>query len=383
MEKNRKKRFWIVMISLGALSLVLNGLTFVNGFADFYMDHFYLIFSAPIAKVVGLIPFSVTAVLIVVTVLYCLFLLVCALILPFRHKKEKYVRFFMRILRGAIAAVLVFVLLITLTYLVPSRQSKLEINGHGNKEYSTEELKILRNYIVENLNEMSVQMERDEYGFAAYSGDREAEMKKTFLKFAEENPRFRGGYVKSKNAVISKINYYQGILSTTYAPTMEINENRYLSQVNKPQTHFHELAHVKGYYYEDEANYWSFRIATQSDNAFIRYSGWQLAYSYVDNAFYLSVDNGVDQDEYFEQIQLNEGAAWDSFHYWDYGAEMKFLEELSEQEEEFLTETAEKIDQVDDKVDEIAEPYIPKTYYDHVTYLLLQYYDGILYNKGE
>ena len=54
---------------------------------------------------------------------------------------------------------------------------------------------------------------------------------------------------------------------------------------NMPFTICHELAHLKGYIYEDEANFIAFMACINSDNLFFQYSGYLNVLNYVSKDF--------------------------------------------------------------------------------------------------
>ena len=77
--------------------------------------------------------------------------------------------------------------------------------------------------------------------------------------------------------------------------TMEANVNIDISPYSIGSTMCHELAHLRGFMREDEANYISYRACMASDSLDLQYSGTMLALIHTGNALY-----GQNADRYFE-----------------------------------------------------------------------------------
>ena len=67
---------------------------------------------------------------------------------------------------------------------------------------------------------------------------------------------------------------------------MEANYNDVMGIMKKPATMCHELAHIRGYIYEDEANFIAFLACVESDDAAFQYSGYLSVLNYVANDLY-------------------------------------------------------------------------------------------------
>lgn len=68
--------------------------------------------------------------------------------------------------------------------------------------------------------------------------------------------------------------------------SMEANYNDVMSIMKKPATMCHELAHIRGYIYEDEANFIAFLACVESDDVAFQYSGYLSVLNYVANDLY-------------------------------------------------------------------------------------------------
>jgi hypothetical protein len=68
--------------------------------------------------------------------------------------------------------------------------------------------------------------------------------------------------------------------------TGEANINVAFPDYTMPYTAAHELSHQRGIAREDEANFMAFLVCIESDDAYIRYSGYLNLYDYVVSALY-------------------------------------------------------------------------------------------------
>lgn len=112
------------------------------------------------------------------------------------------------------------------------------------------------------------------------------EAKKAYLALAEEYPVFGGLYPRPKHVFFSRLMSYTEITGVFTPWTMEANVNIDISPYSIGATMCHELAHLRGFMREDEANYISYRACMASDSADLQYSGTMLALIYTGNALY-------------------------------------------------------------------------------------------------
>ena len=84
---------------------------------------------------------------------------------------------------------------------------------------------------------------------------------------------------------------------------MEANYNKVAYVTNLPVTMCHELAHLKGYIQEDEANFIGFLACISSDDLLFQYSGYLSVLNYVNNDFYEAV--GEDYERYMAEVQID------------------------------------------------------------------------------
>jgi len=119
------------------------------------------------------------------------------------------------------------------------------------------------------------------------------EAKQAYENLAEEYAIFGGLYPVPKHVFFSRIMSYTEITGVFTPWTMEANVNVDISPYSIGSTMCHELAHLRGFMREDEANYISYRACMASDSKDLQYSGTMLALIHTGNALY-----GKDAERY-------------------------------------------------------------------------------------
>lgn len=120
------------------------------------------------------------------------------------------------------------------------------------------------------------------------------EAQKAYQALAEEYPVFGGLYPVPKHVFFSRIMSWTEITGVFTPWTMEANVNIDISPYSIGSTMCHELAHLRGFMREDEANYISYRACMASESVDLQYSGTMLALIHAGNALY-----GQDAERYY------------------------------------------------------------------------------------
>lgn len=272
--------------------------------------------------------------------------------------------------------------------------------GEDTGEYTLEELVAFRNMVVEKCNTLSAQMIRTEDGEILYvpdalkesteeTGQQEGAAKQE-EDTAEQTDRKEStstmgaqavlamkalgqtydqldGYYPKPKALLTSDFFSQQYMCGYYFPfSMEANYNDVMYIMNKPATMCHELAHLRGYIYEDEANFISYLACTQSEDLLFQYSGYLSVLNYLDNDFYKAV--GKDAKKYLEQPRIEEQVYEDNVF-----VTQKEWERI-EKKAWISTETVEQVSdafiETNLKVNGVADGKIS---YSRVVRLLLQY----------
>lgn len=243
------------------------------------------------------------------------------------------------------------------------------------KSYTDRELAMVRDHIVENLNTLSEQMERDETGFLVYGESITGTAVASMQKLGETYDQLAGYYPEAKQILSSDFLSQQYMMGYYFPFSMEANYNSSMYVVNTPATVCHELAHLKGIIYEDDANFIGFLACIESEDPFFRYSGYMSVLNYVEKEFNRSRSDALDKRTHpevarsvkYDNIFLTD-EAWEKVEK-KAVVETAVVKAASNQ----MTESLLKVNGVEDGMKS----------YSRVVQLLLEYYDGILYFTGE
>lgn len=169
--------------------------------------------------------------------------------------------------------------------------------------YTLQDLTALRNMLVEKCNELSGQMQRTEEGEIIYEGNMRKKAISDMQALGETYDALQGFYPMPKPLYFSDFVSQQYMLGYYFPFSMEANYNKVAYVTNLPVTMCHELAHLKGYIQEDEANFIGFLAGISSDDLLFQYSGYLSVLNYVNNDFYEAV--GEDYEKYMAEVQID------------------------------------------------------------------------------
>ncbi len=169
--------------------------------------------------------------------------------------------------------------------------------------YTLQDLTALRNMLVEKCNELSGQMQRTEEGEIIYEGNMGKKAISDMQALGETYDALQGFYPMPKPLYFSDFVSQQYMLGYYFPFSMEANYNKVAYVTNLPVTMCHELAHLKGYIQEDEANFIGFLACISSDDLLFQYSGYLSVLNYVNNDFYEAI--GEDYERYMAEVQIN------------------------------------------------------------------------------
>lgn len=374
----KKTKFWLpAAFILCAVILNITGRA-CRRFTDFYVTYIFPIWGAAYGKVTGLVPFSVGEWMLYLAVVM-LFVLVLggAVYVIFRKKLpdkwkciyRKYSLFVYWIF-GIVCVIMT--LNCFLLYQSSPINERYQIGAGQKREYGISEIALVRDYVVEQANALSVTFDRDEKGYLIYTSPLKEEAKAQMRKLGEKFDVLSGDYPDPKGLAMSGFYSQQYIMGYYFPFSMEANYNRQMYLTNIPVTMCHELSHLKGFIREDEANFIGYLACVDSDDPLFRYSGYLSVLGYLDRDFFRAV--GEDSEVYLAH---------------------PLISDLVMEDKKFLTqETWEKVEEKavlkTETVKQAADAFLDTTLtlngvedgrisYSRVVDLLLQYYDGILY----
>lgn len=173
--------------------------------------------------------------------------------------------------------------------------------GEDDGEYELTELIAVYNIVAGKCNQLAKVMERDEAGRVIYTGPggelQGAEYRVQLNALADQArelmrrlgktyPQLDGYYPRPKALLSSDFMCQQHMQGYYFPFSMEANYNDVMHILNIPSTMCHELAHLRGYIYEDEANFIGYLACIGSEDEFFRYAGYLSVLVYLNNDIY-------------------------------------------------------------------------------------------------
>lgn len=240
------------------------------------------------------------------------------------------------------------------------------------REYTTEELALVRDYVVRQCNRLAEEMERDEGGNIIYENDMGkrgiAEMK----RLGETYPLLSGYYPTPKTFAFSGFFSQQYIMGYYFPFSMEANYNDVMYIANVPVTICHELSHIKGFIYEDDANFIGYLACVSSEDAFFCYSGYLSVLDYLNRDLYESL--GESQEAYLAHEKCSSLVEYDNVFLT--GEAWAEVERNAVLDTETVRQASHSFLETNLQVNGVEEGVAS---YGKVVEQLLAYYDGVLY----
>ncbi len=281
-KKRGLKKNSIALISVFGACLLLNIIARLSTpFADFYLDHIFPIWNNTFGRLLSWLPFSLGEILIIIALAGLPISLIVYIVLMCikKGKRRRVSHIYFKTLAWCLAYVLVTETLnCFIMYQCSTFASK---NGISQDTYTTSQLLDVYEKLIEQTNEASAQVQRDEDGKFILTADLDDTAAAALENISGDYPILKGFYTKPKPVINSYFMSQQYLMGVYFPFTLEANYNKLMYASNKPETVVHELAHTQGIILEDEANFVAFLACSQSENAQYRYSGYLSALKYV------------------------------------------------------------------------------------------------------
>lgn len=297
--------------SMAFFTIILNIAAWNSAtFCDWYIAYVFPLWVNTYGRLTGLFPFSVGEWLLLAG--FILVVAAAVLLLPwtiteilafvnrkkdgrdiavkFRRLSRGFYRFF-----GWTLAIVCLVMTLNCFILYHASTFSERYFGNDEGDYTLEELITVYNKVAEQCLRLSEEIERDEYGRPLYMGNASGSGRQSDMgdKAREAMKQLGGsydqldGYYPRPKALLSSDFMCQQYMCGYYFPfSMEANYNDVMYLPNIPATMCHELAHLRGYIYEDEANFIAYLACVESDDAFFQYSGYLSVLVYLYNDLY-------------------------------------------------------------------------------------------------
>ncbi len=322
-----------IIIGLILFCGLLNLLAWLSeSFAGWYRENIFPVITTPFAFLTEKLPFSLGEILIIIALIGVpLSIIVFAVLMIVKRKSKDAKRTIRHVYIYAYAWIIVYILLTeTLNcFVLYHTPSFAEMYDYPGETYTPSQLEQLADFLIEQTNAFSEQVERDDEEKFVLTADLDETAKEAMLNLAEEYPQLDGYYTTPKSVINSFFMSQQYLMGIYFPFTMEANYNDQMYSLNMPDTVCHELAHTKGFIREDEANFIGFLACYESDNTEYNYSGSLRALKYVlskceDNCsdetvsrLYNELSDGVRTDwngnvAYWQEVQESDEGIIDS-----------------------------------------------------------------------
>jgi len=311
----------IYLLILIPISLLLIGIAKSSNYftEHVYATYIYKWISQLISTVTGVLPFSLAEVIVVllpVVIIIILLRFFIKLFMEKQNRREKLFKGLLNVLCTGSIVLFMFTILAGMNYYRDSFGSYANLEV---KDSTVEELYSLTKSLIKDANEFRTQIPlTDQNGIFKLSMSI-TELSKianeAYSKLSEDYPILGGSYGVPKPIILSELMSQTEITGLFFPFTMEANVNVAVPDYTIPSTMLHELAHLRGFMKEDEANFLSYLAGMKSGNVEVRYSSTMLALITAGNALY-----DQDKDLYFEiRDRFSEGVIKDlraNSQYW-------------------------------------------------------------------
>ncbi|MBQ8850197.1 MAG: DUF3810 domain-containing protein [Clostridia bacterium] len=285
--KRKFPLFAKIFLGIGAFSALLYiAFLLSEDFADFFNRYISSVFRAVMAYATSWIPFSLGEFLLILTPV------IFAAIVIYGTKKYADTWRDVFIYCGSLVSVITLIFAaFTIGFAPAYRGATLDKKlGLDRQKVSAEELYATALILSEKVNEESEKITyntKTDFSVMPYGidgmNDRLIDAydvacdKYTFVQRLDS---------KLKPVMLSELMSYTHITGVYSFFTGEANINVAFPDYTIPYTAAHELSHQRGIAREDEANFMAFLVCIDSEDAYIRYSGYLNLFEYVSSALY-------------------------------------------------------------------------------------------------
>ncbi len=282
-------------------------------FSDFYNKTVASVIRAIPAKLTMYLPFSLAETVIVLIPLWIF--VIIYLCLHYSKISDKRVR---RFIVTLFSVATLFYSMMVNTTVVSYNSSPLEKKLSLEKEaVSTDELFDTAKYMLEKIGEEKgkINYSKDGSSVMPYSLDEMSDrLNEAFVQLSGKYDFLPVINTKIKKVALSVPWTYTHISGMYTYYTGEANLNINFPDYTLPFTAAHELSHQRGVLPENEANFVAFLVCVQSEDAYIRYSGYMNMFDYIYSACVSADKDRLGElSEYMTDELYGEWEAYDNF----------------------------------------------------------------------
>lgn len=278
------KKSTVVLVTLAVITAILNVVAWNSvRFCDFYVEKIFPVWLNTYSRLTSVFPFSVGEILIITGLVVLVGGIVSYIVLIVKKKGKR--RTVSRIYAKTTCYIVVVIALVQtlncfILYHCTSFGDKYGIKA---EEHSVESLVRLGDIVTEIANSYADKVQRDDEGRFVLTSDLGETAVSAMKNLGKDYPQLDGFYPNPKPIMNSYFMSQQYLMGIYFPFTLEANYNKLMEQSNLPETVCHELAHLRGFIQEDEANFISYLACIKSGDADFAYSGAVSALKYIRN----------------------------------------------------------------------------------------------------
>ena len=307
--------YTIVVLMLLPVTILLHVLSIISpAVADFVNRIPAQAVRFLLAKITGILPFSLAEILFLILIPLAIFGMVVSFKLA-KKEDPKPSRYYLSSLLGAFVTLyILFVFTLGTSYFTTTIDKELALDKN----------KIDKEELFETADEVRQQAEKEldklffrEDGSSVMPYDLDTlnnKLNKTYEIIAQKYDFIPDLSSNVKPILLSRALTYTHMSGLYTYMTGEANINTHFPDSTLPFTMAHEMAHQRGIAREDEANFVAFLVTMESDDPYIRYSGYYEIFKYFVNALH-AADHDLFKEIYAraDERLVNEILAFNEF----------------------------------------------------------------------
>ncbi len=277
-----------------AAFLLLAAANLREDFAQWYSLHVYSFFVSTVGRFFGIFAFSASEFLLYVLLVFLIWQIIKTAHRVVKEKRpgQPLAAFFSGLFLAAGILFFLYAAFCGVNYHRTSFDQETGLEWEG---ATVDDLREVCQDLTSAVNWTGSQVKRDENGLMTLTEDVSVHAVRAMEKLAREYTCLEGFYPQPNGLEFSWILSVQK-LTGIYSPfTIEANYNTDMAAYNIPFTACHELAHLRGFMQEQEANFIGYLAGIRADSVEFNYSGYMLGWIYCTNTLY-----DVDPDAYEE-----------------------------------------------------------------------------------
>lgn len=289
--------FTMVMVHLLPIVLLCHVLAIaLPAFANFLNQYPAAALRFLLAKITGILPFSLAEILLILAIPLAILAIVLAVRIARKPDPKPSWHMLFSLVGGLLLLYVFFVFTLGTAYFTTPIHEEMELDR---QKVTAQELFDTASVLLDNADEWMDDVTFDESGASVMPYDIDElneKLNQTYQRLGKEYDFLAALSSNVKPVLLSEPMTYTHISGVYTFFTGEANLNVNFPDSTLPHTMAHEMAHQRGVAREDEANFVAFLVCIETDDPYIRYSGYVETFKYFVNAL-ASADT-----ELFKQI---------------------------------------------------------------------------------